>query len=126
MSDTLKSAIRHILNAAGAFLIGKSLFGTAIDESMWQTIIGIIMAIISVVWSIKDKTANIESVQGVVRQVITFVGGLLVARGWLKAETLVTILSLALALIPIIQSWTARKKAQELSKKEITIGQLKK
>jgi len=49
--ETIFGLIRHILTVVGGALVAK---GT-IDESMSEEVIGIIIAVIGVAWSIKDK-----------------------------------------------------------------------
>jgi len=49
--ETIFGLIRHILTVAGGAMVAKG----AIDESMSEEIIGIVIAIIGVAWSIKEK-----------------------------------------------------------------------
>jgi len=123
--ETFISILRHVIGLLGAFLIGQTLFGTAIDHSIWETVTGIFLSVGSVVWSIADKTATIEMVQGVVRQVITFLGGLLIASGKLSEETFKLILGLATAMLPVLQSYLAKRKVQLVSDGSIPLQKLK-
>ncbi len=49
--EAIFGLIRHILTVVGGGLVAKG----AIDESMSEEIIGIVIAIIGVAWSLKDK-----------------------------------------------------------------------
>lgn len=118
--------VRTLLSAFGAFLVGKNLFGHAVDQSYLQEIIGVIMGVISVVWSVVDKTATVEMVQGGIRQLITFIGGLLVGAGKVTGETLQAILGIVTAIGPFIQGYLERTKNNQLDTGKITIEHLKK
>lgn len=120
------SILRAILTAIGSFLIGKSIFGYGIDDINWQTIVGIIISIGSLIMAIKDKAANIEMWQSVLRQILIFVGGILVAAGIMTGKNLEAILALIPVLIPVIQSYTARVKINQIESGKVSTEQLKK
>jgi len=54
------SLLRTFLTSFGIFLLGKNLFGSVIDQSIWQMVVGVTMAGVSVIWGIFDKTVGIE------------------------------------------------------------------
>jgi len=54
---------------------------------------------------------NMEAVMGVIRHILTFGGGFLVAKGWLDAETLTQAVAAAVTLIGLAWSIIAKKKA---------------
>lgn len=124
--EQILGIIRLLLSAVGGFLLGKNLFGTAIDESMWQIILGIAMGVASIVMSILSKTLTIEMVQGTLRQTVSFFGGLFVAKGSISNETLTFILGLVPVLAAWLQSTLAKKKNQQLDSGIIRTSQLKK
>lgn len=116
--------IRTLLSLFGAFLIGHNLFGTTIDESLWQEIVGAVMVVASFVWTIFDKTAGIEKIEGVVRQFLTAVGGLFISLGIVKEETVTTISGVVSALLPYILSLLGKKKSQDIATGELGVGDL--
>lgn len=111
--------LRALLSAAGAWLIGKNFLGNPVDEVLWQGIVGSPMAIAAFVWTVREKAATVEQWQGIARQTITFFGGLFVATGKLTSETLTAITGFAIAIIPLIQSFMSRKKAEQLKSNHI-------
>lgn len=118
--------VRTLLSAFGAFLVGRNFFGHQIDESYWQEIIGILMGIIAVVWSIMDKTATVEAIQGGLRQFLTFVGGILFSLGLVTNQTINAVLGMVTALAPFIQGYLTRVKNNQLDAGKISVPQLKK
>jgi hypothetical protein len=119
------SLIRNILTIVGGFLLGKMIFGTAIDANLWEGIIGVVMSLVGTIWSIADKTATIEKIQGTVRHIVSILGGILVSSGKLSAEQLELWAGVILALIPVFQGWLSRKKVQQLQQGHISPDQLK-
>lgn len=101
--DQILGIVRALLSALGGWLLGKNLFGTTVDESLWQELLGVAMGIASVVMSILSKTLTLEMAQGVARQVISFFGGIGVGKGLITAQTL----TLVMGLVPVIAAWLA-------------------
>lgn len=97
--EDILSIIRHILSAVGGFLVIKG-----IDSGMIATGSGILLGLISVVWSVVDKTATVSAVEGALRQVATFIGGIFIAKGKLDPTQLDSYLGLLTAIIPFILS----------------------
>ncbi len=54
---------------------------------------------------------NMEAILGVVRHVLTFGGGFLVAKGWIDADTLTQGVAALATLIGLVWSVIAKKKA---------------
>ncbi len=54
---------------------------------------------------------NMEAILGVVRHVLTFGGGFLVAKGWIDADTLTQGVAALATLIGLVWSVWAKKKA---------------
>lgn len=122
--ENVFSLIRTILTALGSFLIGKNIFGNVVDQSILEIIVGAVLSIVSIAWSIADKTANIEMLQSGIRKVFVMIGGLLVASGKLDAAKLDTYLGLALSLIPFLYSLLSKKKSQEIAEGTISVQDL--
>jgi hypothetical protein len=97
MNEQVQSVIRHILAALGGYLVIKGL-----DSSLIETGGGIVATIIALVWSFKAKSATQSQVAGVLRQVVTFIGGIFIAKGKLSPEQLETYLGVIAALVPIL------------------------
>lgn len=124
--EQLFSFIRMLITAAGAYVFGHNLLGQKIDESLWQEVVGVLMLVISCAWSIATKCATVEMVEGTVRQIATFAGGLLVASGKLSATTLTTIIGLITTIIPWFLAGLSKHKNDLLHQGEITTSDLKK
>jgi hypothetical protein len=124
--ETLMSLLRTFLTSFGVFLLGKNLFGAAIDQSVWQMVVGVVMAGISVVWGIFDKTVGIEMLQSFLRSAIIGFGGLLVARGSLSPEKLESILGIVMSILPLLYSMLSRKKTNNLVNGTLSLEELKK
>jgi Ca2+/Na+ antiporter len=118
------SIIRNVLTLAGAFLLGRNLFGLEVNEVLWQEITGVIMIIAGIVMSVLEKSLTIEKLQGALRHIILAVGGILVAKGTIKPEQIEIYLGIAAALAPIIYGYLSRKKSQQVVAGEIPTTQL--
>lgn len=123
--ETVFTLIRTLLTSVGVFLIGKNFLGSPIDQSIWQMLVGLIMAAISVVWGIMDKTIGLEMLQSFIRSVIVGLGGLLVAKGSVSPEKLESILGIVLAVLPLIYSILSRKKSDGIADGSIAAFELK-
>jgi hypothetical protein len=123
--ETVFTLIRTLLTSVGVFLIGKNFLGSPIDQSVWQMLVGIIMAGVSVVWGIMDKTIGLEMLQSFIRSVIVGLGGLLVAKGSVSPEKLESILGIVLAVLPLVYSILSRKKSDGISNGSIAAFELK-
>jgi hypothetical protein len=122
--ETVIIIIKALLTVVGSWLIGQNFIGQPIDQNMLEIIGGVIMSGVSIFWSIRDKSYTIESLQAFIRQVVLFVGGLLIAANKLTPDRLEGILGLMLAVIPIVQSYTSKRKAQKLQEGEISAQNL--
>ena len=112
--DTLLSILRAVLTFAGTLLIGKNIFGHAVDSNNYEIVAGAIITVASTIWGIVDKSAGIEQIQSAVRSVIISIGGIFVSSGLIKGDTLNSFLGLATAIIPVIQSYTSKVKVQQM------------
>lgn len=122
----LSGIIRTVLSLLGAYLLGKNIYGIEATAELWQEATGVIMGVIAIIWSIRSKEATIEMLQGTMRQVLTFIGGLFVAKGKISAETLTLVIGLAAAILPPLYGFLSRRKTQQLDTGKISIDQLKK
>ncbi len=123
--DKIFSFLRQLLSFAGAWLIGKQLFGSTVDNSTLEMLIGVVLSIAGLVWGVVDKTANIEMWQSVARHVITSVGGMFVASGKLSAMALEQILGITLFVITLLQGWMSRKKVEQIKQGAVSVHTLK-
>lgn len=108
------SLVRHIMSAAGGFLVIKG-----IDNNLILQGSGLVIAIISMIWSFKDKVATIDGVQGVLRQIATFVGGIFIAKGKLSITALDSYLGIISAFIPFILSRLGIKSSDVVTTAEL-------
>ncbi len=123
--ETVFTLIRTLLTSVGVFLIGKNFLGSPIDQSVWQMLVGVIMAGVSVIWGIMDKTIGLEMLQSFIRSAIVGLGGLLVAKGSMTPEKLESILGIVLAVLPLIYSILSRKKSDGIAEGSIAPFELK-
>lgn len=115
MNSNVLAIIRVVLSGFGAFLLGKNLFGTAIDESLWQEIVGAAMIVISLIMTVLNKSSTVEMIEGFVRQLITALGGLLTGLGIVKEETYQAISGIIAVILPYVLSLLGKKKNQEIA-----------
>jgi nitric oxide reductase large subunit len=123
---TIVAVIKNALALIGSFLIGKELFGAAVDESLWQIIAGAVMLLISFVMSFASNLVTKEKFQDAIRVLIVGIGGALVAGGWVEPAKLEMWIGAITAIAPMIYEWISRKKSQEIAKGEIPVQQLTK
>lgn len=126
--DQLNSLLRTLMTLIGAFLTGggiHSFFGHIIDVAYWEEITGILLTVVAIGWSIASKQVVIEKLQGMVRQVVTFICGILVAKGLLNDSTATAVIAFIGAMLPYFQSGLARVKNQQLDSGKIQTNQLK-
>ena len=124
--SSVLSLIRTLLTLAGAYLFGKNFFGLPLDEVIWQEIVGIGLGVIAIIWSVFDKTITGEVWQGVVRHVITFASGILVAKGIVDAATTQFIIAALAGIFPWLQSTIQRSINKGVSEGEIKSSSLSK
>ena len=124
--SSVLSLIRTLLTLAGAYLFGKNFFGLPLDEVLWQEIVGIGLGVIAIIWSVFDKTITGEVWQGVVRHVITFASGILVAKGIVDAATIQVIIAALAGIFPWLQSTLQRSLNKGISEGGISSASLSK
>ena len=122
--ETVIILIKALLTVVGSWLIGQNFIGQPIDQSVLEIIGGIIMSGVSIFWSIRDKSYTIESLQAFARQVLLFIGGLLIAANKITPDRFEAILGLILAVVPIVQSYASKKKAEQIKQGKIDVDAL--
>ena len=123
--ETVMSLFRSALTVLGSYVMGKHLWTTPITTAVWDTVIGLSIGVVSVVWSVVTKQVTEEMWQGVTRQVLTFIAGLALTAGVFTNEIYVVILGAIGTLLPAGQAKLARMKAKRLVKKDISPSQLR-
>lgn len=122
--DKIWGILRATLMAVSSWFIGKQVLGQTVDENLIGVIIAALGVIGSFIWSVTSKELNLEMWQGALRNLIIGVGGVFLAFGLLKEETLPTILSLVTVLGPMIYAWLSKKKSKQLQSGKIETDQL--
>lgn len=124
----LFTTLRAFLSIVGSLIVGKAIFhGQLILDSAFITYAsGFLLYTISVVWSCFDKTLTIEMIEGVIRQTISFVGGLLITIHKTDQVTIDKIGEFFVAIFPLIQSWIMQEKNKQIQTGNIDQKDLKK
>lgn len=125
--ERVNSLIRMVMVLAGSFLIGGGIkfFGKDIDASFWDELIGVVLTLTSLYWSIKTREVNIEKTQTSLIKVFTFVGGFLLAKGYLTQQAYEGIAGFITAITAYIYSGTSRQKSDQIQQGIIQPHQLK-
>lgn len=118
--DVIFSFIRTALTAIGAFLVGKTVLGTTVTGDVWQGWVGGAIALASTVWGVLDKSATIDAIQSGIRSFVVALGGILIAMGKLKSETLASILGVITPIIAFIYSILSKQKTSQIASGELT------
>lgn len=105
----LLAAVRALIMLIGSYFIGKMFFGLPIDQVLWQQITGVVLTIVAFVWSWATNALTQTVTQGLIRQTITFIGGILLAKGVITKELWDSILSILVSVLPFLQSLVAKK-----------------
>lgn len=111
--------LRSLLSAAGAYLLGVNVFGIKVDASVWQEVVGGIMALAGIAFSVLDKSLTVEMIAAFIRQTITVGGGLLVAAGKIRGEVIVSLLAIIPMVAPYVQGILLRIKISGLQSGKI-------
>ena len=99
--------VRHILTLLAGYLITQGVT----DESTAEASIGIIVFLVSAIWSWKskgEKVALTEKLSGQIRHILTAVAGVAVQRGWLNSESVPYVVGLIVYLIGGGWSWISK------------------
>lgn len=117
--DVIFSFIRTALTAIGAFLIGKTIFDTSVTSDVWQGWVGGAIALASTIWGIADKSSTLDGIQSGLRSFVVALGGILIAMGKLKADTLTSILGVLTPIIAFIYSILSKQKTSKIAAGEL-------
>lgn len=123
--DRILSAIRTLVTAAGAFIAGKYLFGTVVDENIAVGITGAVISVASTAWGFVDKTVTQEMFQSTLRSIVATFGPLLVASGKITNQTVEFITLSISTLVPIAWSNSEATKNQNIAEGKTAIADLK-
>lgn len=85
----ISSLVRHAASILGGILISK---GLAVDGQILE-IIGASMSLLSIVFSIVDKTYTLNMIEGTIRQVLTTLSGFLAFQASLTPNVIEMIMS---------------------------------
>lgn len=113
--ETALSALRALLNMAGAYLIGKSLFGHSIDSQAFQLIAGCALAVVGTLWGVFSKDAAVDAKLSALRSAIQLVCGLFVSLGVINEQTQESIMAIVPAIVTVLQGHTGRTKALQIA-----------
>ena len=118
MSTQIQSLIQNVLAVIAGYLVFKGL-----DSGIATEASGIVMGLVAVVWGIAQKDVNGGLIVSTVRNIVTFVGGLLVAKGKMSTTEVTTWIGLIVALassilaaLHIDQTAQAKKAAEAVKK----------
>ena len=118
--------IKALLVPVGVFLIGKNIAGHVIDESLWQMVLGGVMAILGFITNLSGHSATVEVIQAALSQVIKAVSALLFSFGVIKSDNAEIWIPLIALVSQYIYRWQSKVKSQQLDNGSLTIDELKK
>jgi len=122
--DQINGVVRALLTLAGTYLFGHNIFGTKIDESLWQEITGTVMVVVSFIWTIRSKALTIEIFQSTILKVFMVGGALLVTSGKLTNETFAAWTAALTAILPVLYSILSKSKSAGISNGDIPTKKL--
>lgn len=113
--DVVLSFARTFLTALGAFFLGKTIFGSSVTADVWQGWLGGGIALASTIWGIADKSATLDAIQSGLRSFVITLGGILIALGKLKADTLIAILGVITPVVAFVYSTLSKVKTSQIA-----------
>lgn len=96
--EKLMSLVRHIMSIGAGLLVSYGIG----NDVLFADIAGMVLALISFVWSIKEQTYTVGKIEAFVRQALTFVGGFLTNKAWLTPDKIELWVSAVVAILPVI------------------------
>ena len=120
--EKIEVIVRALLNAFGSFLIGRVIFGQAVDEHLLTLILGFVMALGAFIWSFVEKDVAVEKREGIWRQLATAILAILAGWGMLNEQQVVQWSALIASLLPILLSLDARNKIRQLKTGRLSLG----
>jgi len=106
--------------------LGKNLFGATLDPAIWQEVTGVILMIVSLVWTIKSKALTVEILQSVILKVVMVAGTIWVSSGSVSGDFLDKIVMAVTVVLPIVYSIIAKKKSTDIATGDIPLHKLSK
>jgi LPXTG-motif cell wall-anchored protein len=103
--------IRHVVGAIGGILAIKGYFGEDIVEVLVGIVIG--FAVLFMSWNSLDKDALQDKLQGILRHLVTFLGGIGVITGDAVEQQWITIGGIVITGLGIL--WSLFKKKEQMS-----------
>jgi hypothetical protein len=85
--ENLLSLVRHVVSIVGGILVARGLA----NDSVVLEATGAVVAIVAIIWSIKDHTYDLGSLEGAIRQLGTAVAAYLAFKG--KGDLAATVTS---------------------------------
>jgi len=125
MNSQLASAFRTLLVLLGSYFIGQNFFGLAIDNVLWEKIVGVALVAGSVLWSVFTKSLTEEVWQGALRHLVTFIAGIFLAKGVLTQEMWQSILAVLAGIAPWLQSAASISLNSKLKSSEVEVSKLR-
>ena len=108
--------LKMVLTFAGTFLLGHTFLGQALTTETLDTLFGVVLTLVAVIWSIADNSATIEVIESSTRVILTGGGGFLVSAGLIKAPTLAALIGSIPLIIAVIQSFASKTKVVQMEK----------
>lgn len=113
--------IKSFLVPVGVFLIGKNIFGTLIDQSLWEMLVGTIMTIGGLIASFVERTTTVEIIQSGLSVLVKSASALLLAFGVLKSSVDVEVwLPLVAIVSQQLYRWFSKKKTEQIDNGKLT------
>ena len=97
MNSTVQSIFQSLLAAIGGFLVLKGVSDTVVAQGA-----GVAMGVASVVWGIIEKQANGNAIISAATNVVTFVGGILIAAGRASSSSVALWSGVVTSLVTVI------------------------
>jgi len=125
MNSQTASAIRTLLTLLGAYLVGHSIFGVPFTTAVIDQVTGGAFAVISVAVGFFTKSVTQEALQSLVRHLITFASGIILAKGLVSGEMLTAILGVIGSISPWFQSVISMNQNKAVQEGKIKTTDLK-
>jgi len=91
----LYSLLRHAISLIGGILIARGV----LTDGFGQEIMGTALSLLSVIWSIMDKTYTVNQIEGTARQLLTTLSGILIFKTALTPSTIDLIMAAVSGLL---------------------------
>lgn len=115
MKETILSAIRALLVAAGAFLIGKHFFAQEITSDWVTLIAGGVIAAVGFIWSVITKQVGTDAIFAAVKSAIAFIGGIIISAGIIDEQSWIQISGVLVAILSVVSSLVLKKQNENIA-----------